>query len=163
MSGNNVGAFPSFRPWLRVRPIVAAAGAWTNGNYVGANGSVNVVSTNGAIFNVTGVKLEIGSVATPFPRQSLAKSMADCQRYYFSGPAMWIQLYSAAGAFFAIPIAYQTMRAAPTIALPGIAYTNASGGSASNISLSTAVIAATATALGTAAVTTTGITASAEL
>ena len=31
---------------------------------------------------LTGVKLEIGSVATPFNRQSLAKSMADCQRYY---------------------------------------------------------------------------------
>ena len=31
---------------------------------------------------MTGVKLEIGSVATPFNRQSLAKSMADCQRYY---------------------------------------------------------------------------------
>ena len=38
--------------------------------------------TNGAAFNVTGVKLEIGSVATPYNRQSLAKSMADCQRYY---------------------------------------------------------------------------------
>ena len=45
-------------------------------------GSVNVVATNGATFYVTGVKLEIGSVATPFNRQSLAKSMADCQRYY---------------------------------------------------------------------------------
>ena len=31
---------------------------------------------------MTGVKLEIGSVATPFNRQSPAKSMADCQRYY---------------------------------------------------------------------------------
>ena len=52
-------------------------------NYVGANGAVKVfVATNGAAFTVTGVKLEIGSVATPFNRQSLAKSMADCQRYY---------------------------------------------------------------------------------
>ena len=58
------------------------AGAWAAANYVGATGSVNVVATNGATFYVTGVKLEIGSVATPFNRQSLAKSMADCQRYY---------------------------------------------------------------------------------
>ncbi len=28
------------------------------------------------------VKLEIGAIATPFNRQSLAKTMADCQRYY---------------------------------------------------------------------------------
>ena len=33
-------------------------------------------------FYLTGVKLEVGSVATPFNRQSLAKSMADCERYY---------------------------------------------------------------------------------
>jgi hypothetical protein len=34
---------------------------------------------------LTRVKLEIGSTATPFNRQSLAKSMADCQRYYQTG------------------------------------------------------------------------------
>ena len=60
------------------------ADAWASANYIGATGAVSVVATNGATFNVTGVKLEIGSVATPFNRQSLAKSMADCQRYYQS-------------------------------------------------------------------------------
>ena len=58
------------------------AGAWAAGNYCGVTGAVSVVGTNGATFYLTGVKLEIGSVATPFNRQSLAKSMADCQRYY---------------------------------------------------------------------------------
>ena len=45
------------------------ANAWASVNYVGVTGAVNVVGTNGAIFNVTGVKLEIGSVATPYNRQ----------------------------------------------------------------------------------------------
>ena len=58
------------------------ANAWAATNYNGATGTVSVVGTNGASFYLTGVKLEIGSVATPFNRQSLAKSMADCQRYY---------------------------------------------------------------------------------
>ena len=52
---------------------------------VGVTGAVSVVATNAAVLLVTGVKLEIGSVATPFNRQSLAKSMADCQRYYQVG------------------------------------------------------------------------------
>ncbi len=61
------------------------AGAWGSANANGANGAVKVVSVSSAQFLVTGVKLEIGSVATPFNRQSLAKSMADCQRYYEAG------------------------------------------------------------------------------
>ena len=71
----------SLRSWLRVE-LRGPANAWGSGNYIGATGAVSVVSTNAAAFYVTGVKLEIGSVATPFNRQSLAKSMADCQRYY---------------------------------------------------------------------------------
>jgi hypothetical protein len=62
------------------------ANAWAaSGYYLGATGAVSIVATNGAFFNVTGVKLEVGSIATPFNRQSLAKSMADCQRYYQTG------------------------------------------------------------------------------
>jgi len=59
-----------------------AAGSWGAGNFCGVTGAQSIVNTNGATFYVTGVKLEIGSVATPFNRQSLAKSVADCQRYY---------------------------------------------------------------------------------
>ena len=58
------------------------AGAWASANYIGVTGTVSVVATNGATFAVTSVKLEIGSTATPFNRQSLAKSLVDCQRYY---------------------------------------------------------------------------------
>ena len=60
----------------------APAGAWANGNYTGVTGTQSLVATNAAFLYLTLVKLEIGSVATPFNRQSLAKSMADCQRYY---------------------------------------------------------------------------------
>jgi hypothetical protein len=61
------------------------AGAWASANYLGATGAINIVGTNGAIFILTGVKLEVGSVATSYNRQSLAKSLADCQRYYQVG------------------------------------------------------------------------------
>ena len=76
---------------VAARIFAVLRGAWAIGRItVGVTGAVSVVSTNGATFYVTGVKLEIGSVATPYNRQSLAKSMADCQRYYQQTSNSWI-------------------------------------------------------------------------
>src|SRR4029077_18511716 len=58
------------------------AGGWASANFNGVTGAGRVVAARRANFLLTGVKLEVGSVATPYNRQSLAKSMADCQRYY---------------------------------------------------------------------------------
>ena len=101
------------------------AGVWAATNYVGVTGSVNVVGTNGATFQVTGVKLEIGSVATPFNRQSLAKSMADCQRYFqkiggAAGSDFILQGYSAtAGVGIATTIGIAPMRCEPAVTIIG--------------------------------------------
>jgi hypothetical protein len=94
----------------------APAGAWASGAYNGANGAVSVVAVNGAGLWVTGVKLEIGSVATPFNRQSLAKSMADCQRYYSQTNGNALISATAAGQFLATSVVFPvTMRAIPTV------------------------------------------------
>ena len=82
---------------------------------IGATGSVSVVGTNGAIFYLTGVKLEIGSVATPFNRQSLAKSMADCEQRYFRWLPFNMRFMATAGSFLAQSLSFPAMRAAPTI------------------------------------------------
>jgi hypothetical protein len=103
----------------------AAAGAWAAGNYVGATGAVSVVGTNGATLYVTGVKLEIGSVATPFTRQSLAKSMADCQRY-FQIVYPLLRGNGAAGGYLSAAMTIPFMRASPTSTL-------LANGSASNL------------------------------
>ena len=93
------------------------AGAWTGaGGYIGVTGAASLVATLNAQLFVTGVKLEIGSVATPFNRQSLAKSMADCQRYYAGtavhavGTAPGSNWYLSDTVFFPV-----TMRTTPTV------------------------------------------------
>jgi hypothetical protein len=130
------------------------ANAWGTGNLVGANGAASVVATNGATLSLTGVKLEIGSVATPFNRQSLTKSLADCQRYY---QAFGINLlmgayaqnagYQFQGILYSLPV---TMRSLPTI-VGGVFNNgnNISAGSASLISLNSFIMVQfTAAAIG---------------
>jgi hypothetical protein len=111
-----------------------SANSWQAGTYFAPTGSVSVVGTNGATFYVTGVKLEVGSVATPYNRQSLAKSMADCQRYFQKlGGSIVADILlqgnaTAAGANGpGSSIGYAPMRAAPTGVIVGtFTLTNAS-------------------------------------
>jgi len=104
------------------------ASAWASASYMGVTGSVSVVGTNAATFFVTGVKLEIGSVATPFNRQSLAKSMADCQRYYQQFNNFIASGYTIAGGQTYNQFNFQTvMRAAPSITGVGLSSNNLSG------------------------------------
>ena len=58
------------------------AGAWAATQYISATGAVSVVGTLGATWYVTGVQLEVGTVATPFERQLYSNQLAQCQRYY---------------------------------------------------------------------------------
>jgi hypothetical protein len=47
-----------------------------------ADGQTNVYGTNGATWQITGVQLELGKVATPFEHRSYGEELALCQRYY---------------------------------------------------------------------------------
>jgi hypothetical protein len=58
------------------------AGAWTGSGLTTVTGAVSVVGTSGATFYVTGVQLEVGTVATPFERQIYNAQLAQCQRYF---------------------------------------------------------------------------------
>ena len=114
--------------------LSGTAGSWAGSFYVSATGATSVVGTNGATFYVTGVQLEVGTVATPFERQIYNAQLAQCQRYCAScwsiGTAIGSYVASAAGIVdILIPSAAGTggfltniqfpvsMRAAPTVTL----------------------------------------------
>jgi hypothetical protein len=104
------------------------ANAWAAGNFLSVPGAVSVVGTNGAVFDLTGVKLEIGSVATPYNRQSLAKSLADCQRYYNQMVGVsQLQPGGAVSSGFGQTISFLPMRTLPTVTISNASYVNASG------------------------------------
>jgi hypothetical protein len=139
------------------------AGAWSASAYYGATGAQSIIGTNGATFYVTGVKLEIGSVATPFNRQSLAKSLADCQRYYQTSSTYMILYNGVASALFGHDVQlFVPMRSTPTIVYVSPSYVNASGIATNGVSASAIQIYATGTAVGTSNFLS-GYTASAEL
>jgi hypothetical protein len=103
------------------------AGAWNGNNNNAATGGTSLMGTLNATWYVTGVQLEVGSVATPFERRLYPQEWAMCQRYYEANNALW----SFNGANTVLSVSFRTTkRAAPTIsvATSGGATVSVSGG-----------------------------------
>ena len=94
---------------------------WAEGSY-GTNASANGwMSTVGNDFYITGVQLEVGTVATPFEHRSYGEELALCQRYYtFYGPHVVFvgRAYGASEMIFTAPTP-QVLRSSPTLTATG--------------------------------------------
>ena len=126
------------------------AGAWAAANYGTATGATSVVGTNGATWYVTGVQLEVGSVATPFERRLFGTELQLAQRYYqlLTSQLTYGVTSSASNQLIeciALPV---TMRATPTVSYTLISSNLRSSGPTLN--------AATTTTLRTAMITSAG-------
>ena len=92
------------------------ANAWQTGNFLATANQVNCLDTVNNIFAITGVQLEVGSVATPFEHRPYGVELALCQRYYEVG---WLEYdgyaLASSGVGSSGGVFKQTKRATPTM------------------------------------------------
>jgi hypothetical protein len=99
---------------------------WVSANYSSyAAGQVDVLSQANSYFQITGVQLELGKVATPFEHRSYGEELALCQRYYYKSVGSITvagQSYAASPSIDGLRVPWNfpvTMRANPTTAVSG--------------------------------------------
>jgi hypothetical protein len=88
------------------------AGAWNSNNNISATGATSVIGTLNATWYITGVQLEVGSVATPFERRDYGRELMLCQRYYYKAAI------TGAGSCFGSGFAYSTTSANVFVPFP---------------------------------------------
>jgi hypothetical protein len=94
--------------------LSGAAGSWSSNNYISATGATNIAATNGATFYITGVQLEVGSIATGYEYRQYGQELALCQRYYSTSGGLYTtgQVSGYGTCYFSV-----NMRAAPTMVI----------------------------------------------
>ena len=98
------------------------ANTWSaNVNHIGTSNQVNWMDTDTNDFYLTGVQLELGTVATPFEHRSYSDELLRCQRYYqkientASGTEYFasMQAYNGGAVYGVVKDYVTTMRAEP--------------------------------------------------
>jgi hypothetical protein len=99
--------------------------AYTAVSLLGGHTTHTFATTDAAEFYITGVQLEVGSVATPFEHRSYGEELALCQRYFYgmkpsTGTSVWPATNeNSANGMYAIINFPVTMRSAPSVAYNG--------------------------------------------
>ena len=98
ISGQVDGVEVGFELWNGTN-FQGTAGAWGGANYTGpSGGTAAFAGTLNSYMYLTGVQVELGSVATPFERRHINFELGMCQRYYESAIARMGGYHTAGGA-----------------------------------------------------------------
>jgi len=100
------------------------AETWSTSSTYAVSGQTNLMDNTGTNVWLTGVQLEVGSIATDFAHEGYGTTLAKCQRYYWQQAfandkyiaAAYIVSTTVAAAAYAFPV---TMRAVPTGGVSG--------------------------------------------
>ena len=124
-SGTWVGATNGAGLWLSFGLGVSSnrsntAGAWAGGDLFSSTGATRVIGTSGATWQITGVQLEEGAVATPFEHRQYGQELELCRRY--------LQVFQGGSGSASSSTSWETFqqanppfRATPTLSLSGVA------------------------------------------
>jgi hypothetical protein len=93
-----------------------STGSWVAGNKTSTSNQVNNLDSTSNYFRITGVQLELGSVATDFEFRSYGEELALCERYYQLNIANTGYTNSSTSCRLSIA-GKTTMRATPTLAI----------------------------------------------
>lgn len=99
-----------------------AASAWQTGNFLAVAGQVNCLDTIGNIFAITGVQLEVGTVATAFDHMLHSEELHMLERYFESslGASVLTSIPRANDGIGSVSLYFRTRkRAVPAVGVTG--------------------------------------------
>jgi hypothetical protein len=105
--------------------LQGALNVWTATNSYASSTGVKLVQNASATWQITGVQLELGKVATPFEHRSYGEELALCQRYYEKfvgdgGSNMFLYPIDLTSGYRRLIMPFKvTKRATPTITFSG--------------------------------------------